>query len=196
MKAYCFLADNNRLNDGRKIKVGTTHKVGGVLVPLRNGIHASKHVADALVYSQGPELWRVELGGEVVRFGDNMCAREATYLANFNASKLLEAYMITCARDVAHLWDAPDIITEYFESGDESLRQVACDEAKAIAMSGFGARAIKAVCDSWYGGAGGDIVMAIVAARSVGKSADWGEIRKKQRRRLARMVNDEFKRLS
>ena len=36
-----------------------------------------------------------------------------------------------CALDVIHLWDAPEVVRRYLETGDESLRQEARDAAEA-----------------------------------------------------------------
>ena len=36
-----------------------------------------------------------------------------------------------CALQVIHLWDAPDVVREYLETGDETLRVVAWDAARA-----------------------------------------------------------------
>ena len=48
-----------------------------------------------------------------------------------------------CALDVIHLWDAPEVVRRYLETGDESLRQEARDAADAeeVALAKVAARA-------------------------------------------------------
>ena len=47
--------------DNRIIKIGRTHKVKGKIIPCLNGLHASKRIIDALIYSTGSIIWKVEL---------------------------------------------------------------------------------------------------------------------------------------
>ena len=55
-----------RYGDGRKIKVGITHKVNCEPILCQAGLHTSKTVLDALQYAPGNILFRVRLSGKIV----------------------------------------------------------------------------------------------------------------------------------
>lgn len=132
MKAWWF-SEGYTLphGDGRKIAVGTTHTVEGEIIPCERGLHASVIPLDALFYSRGNVVWRVELGGTIIPHdNDKHCASERTYLAGgIDASETLRKFARLCALDVVHLWDAPEIVVRYLKTGDESIRAAAGDAA-------------------------------------------------------------------
>ena len=119
-----------RYGDDRKIAVGVTHTVECNPVLCESGLHASPTVLDALIYAPGYILWRVTLGGTIVNGDDKSCGTERTYHARLDAADVLRAFARSCALDVANLWDCPDIVIKYLETGDESLR----DGANAAAL--------------------------------------------------------------
>ena len=124
-------------DDGRRIKVGVTHHVEGKIVPCANGLHASVRPLDALKYAPGPIVWRVRLSGTIVEHnGDKHAASERAYLAGgVDATDALRKFARLCARDVLHLWDAQDVVTRYLRTGDETIRVVARDAARAAALA-------------------------------------------------------------
>ncbi len=72
------------------------------------GLHASAHVFDALRYAPGPILCRVELGGEILRAPDKVCAERRTVLEMRDVSDDLHRFAIWCARRALDRVDEPD----------------------------------------------------------------------------------------
>ena len=91
----------------------------------REGLHASKRIMDALKYAPGATFCRVECGGEIIHDTDKLVCTERTILWRVDATEILREFARRCALDVIHLWDAPDIVVRYLNTGDESLRDAA-----------------------------------------------------------------------
>ena len=92
-RAFYFTKNRRlRYDDNRQITVGEKHSVDGELELCGNGLHASWRLIDALRYAPGGILYLVELGGEVLEDKDKLCARERTYLAEFDATDLLRDF--------------------------------------------------------------------------------------------------------
>ncbi|MBP6364389.1 MAG: hypothetical protein KA329_12820 [Novosphingobium sp.] len=143
MKAWYFSEVSCRLRhgDNRPIAAGVTHEVAGEPVLCERGLHASVRPIDALWYAPGPMIWRVELGGTIVKGDDKLCATERTYLWGFDATAMLREFARKCALDVIHLWAAPEVVKTYLKTGDESIRAAAGDAARAAAGDAAGAAA-------------------------------------------------------
>ena len=94
MRAYYFSSKDKKLGygDNRQIRKGRTHKVKGEIKLCENGLHASVKAIDALSYAPDCYLWIVELGGTIVESDDKVAASERTYIAGFNADKLLRDF--------------------------------------------------------------------------------------------------------
>ena len=183
MKAYYFSKEDKKLRhgDGRDIAIGVTHTVEGELELCGNGLHASKNVLDALSYAPGTHLWIVELSGDILHGEDKCCSRERTYIQHTEATDLLRVFARKCAIDVAHLWDDPDIVARFLQTGFENLEGDVLDAAFDAAWSS--ARAV-----AWAAArATGDSCGA--SAWAAAGAAAWAAARKKQRVRLSRMVN-------
>ena len=129
MLAWHFSAADKKLGngDGRLIVKGLTLKVDCEPVLCSIGLHASVKALDALKYAPGHYLWRVKLGGTIVRGDDKCVATERTALWGFDATNMLRHFARLCALDVVHLWDCPDVVKRFLESGDENLREAARD---------------------------------------------------------------------
>lgn len=117
-------------NDGREVVVGETLRVEGEPSLCEHGLHASKRLFDALGYapSSNLSLCRVTLGGTVKHDSDKSVGNERTVIAMLSpeaTEKLLRDFARWCALQVIHLWDAPDVVRQYLETGDESLRAAA-----------------------------------------------------------------------
>jgi len=127
-----FAEESRRLRygDGREIVVGKTHRVKCVPVLCEIGLHASERAFDALKYAPEPILYRVQLGGKIVRGNDKAVATSRKYLAEIDATPILRQFARKCALKVIHLWDAPRVVRDYLETGDESLRAAARDAAE------------------------------------------------------------------
>lgn len=132
MKAWYFSKTDRRLryDDNREIALGITHAVGGPLRPCEHGLHGSARLIDALRYAPGPIVWEVELSGEIAEHqdGDKCAATERTYLrGGIDVSEILRAFSRWAALSVASLWNMPNIVRRYLETGDKLLAAAAVD---------------------------------------------------------------------
>ena len=176
IKGWWFAPKNKKLanGDGRKIKVGSTHKIKGEIIPCRRGLHLSPKPLNALQYAPGPIIYRVKGGGIIKAHGapvDKYACSERTYIAGgIDASAMLWKFARLCALDVIHLWDAPDIVMKYLKTGDEKHRAAARGAPWAAAWDA-----------------------ARAAARDAARGAAWAAARdaarEKQNKRLSRMLN-------
>ena len=187
-RAYHFVGDT--LRDGRPVPPDgewLTHD--GPCVMCESGLHASEHPYDALQYAPGAILCLVEIEDEVARQDDKLLCRRRKIIARIDATQLLRRFARLCALDVIHLWDAPKIVLEYLETGDESKRAAAWaaagdaagDAAGAAAGDAAGAAAWAAAWDA-----------AWAAARAVARAVAGAVARAAQKKRFAEMVNAEF----
>ena len=172
---YHFTGDT--LRDGRPIPtVGAWLKHEGDIIVCQSGLHASKHPFDALQYAPGNKLHKVILRGDLKTHGepvDKYVGRERKIVASIDAEKLLRDFARWSALQVIHLWNAPQVVKDYLESGDESLRASAPDVARGAAWAA-----------AWD------------AARGVAWDAAWdAEFKKftnKARKKFASMAKEAF----
>jgi hypothetical protein len=93
--AWHFLSDDGRMQFGQreKIEAGKTYIADGrQLVLCSWGLHASEWAIDALSYAPGSLVCRVELGGEILRDTDKLCARERRVLWMADATIALHEF--------------------------------------------------------------------------------------------------------
>ena len=127
MKAWHFVGE--KLRDGRPVPPdGEKLTYDGPLVMCESGLHASIKIIDALGFAPGEVICRVECGGEIVTSDDKLICSERTILWRVDGGSLLREFARWCASQVIHLWDAPDVVKRYLETGDESLRAAARDD--------------------------------------------------------------------
>jgi hypothetical protein len=120
-----------KLRDGREIPAdGVTLKHKGDLVMCVSGLHASKRLIDALTYAPGNTVCRVRISGKVILDTDKLVASERTIIWRMNIEQLLRDFARKQALSVAHLWQMPDAVRRYLETGDELLRDAASDAAR------------------------------------------------------------------
>lgn len=137
MKAWHFTAD--KLRDGRPIPdIGVRLEHEGPLVVCQSGLHASVRIIDALQYAPGELIHRVECGGDRHEDDDKIVCRQRTILWTVDGGTVLRDFARHCALDVIHLWDAPDVVREYLETGSEELRAAAWAAAWAAARGAAG----------------------------------------------------------
>jgi hypothetical protein len=130
------------LRDGRPIPAdGVTLKHEGPVVLCESGLHASARIFDALAYAPGTTVCRVELSGTIFENEDKLAASERTIRWRMDATDVLNAFARRCALDVIHLWDAPEVVRTYLETGDGKLRAAACAAACAAARAAHSAAA-------------------------------------------------------
>lgn len=115
-------------NDGRRVRRNSVLTVQGDLELCRNGLHMSRRVLDALEYATTNQLWRVQSVGDVVEGDDKLCTSKRLHIAKIDAEPVLRKFARMCALDVIHLWDAPDVVTRFLKTGDESLRDAAWEK--------------------------------------------------------------------
>jgi len=164
--AWHFLASGDDgqpvLRDGRPLVVGQWYEHTGPLVMCKSGYHASIRAIDALGYAPGPWVSLCEIDGTIEYGNDKLVATRRRALWCYDATEVLRLFARQCALDVADLWEMPDIVRRYLETGDESIR----DTARYAA--GYAARAA-ARCAA--------IVAAWAAARDTAWAAAWDTAR-------------------
>jgi hypothetical protein len=167
MRAYHFTTDT--LRDGRPIPpIGKWLEYKGDIEPCVRGLHASEHPFDALKYAPGYMLHLVELEGDLKSHGnpvDKWVGRRRKIISTINVEELLREYARWCALQVIHLWDAPQVVREYLETGEKSLRK----EAYEAAYDAAAWAAYWAADDAAYWTA--DEVAARTAARAAARDA-------------------------
>jgi hypothetical protein len=158
--------------DGRKVVIGEALTVDGEIVPCMHGLHASVDPFDALQYAPGAILYRVRLSGTIVAHDkDKHAASERTAIAKRDSAQMLWAFARKVALSVIHLWDAPTIVREYLETGDESKRAAARAAARDAAWDAARAAAWDAARDAAW-----DASRA--AAWDAARDAAWDASRK------------------
>jgi hypothetical protein len=94
--------------DGRKIIAGRILSVDCEPRCCQRGLHCSRSIVDALSYSRGVMLCRVEVWGDVHEIDDNLCGTHRKTIAMANASTVLHEFAVWCARRALKLVDDPD----------------------------------------------------------------------------------------
>jgi hypothetical protein len=168
--AWHFVGDT--LRDGRPIPAdGEWLRHEGKIEPCKSGLHASVKLIDALQYAPGGTLCRVEMRGDLIEHdGNKIVARERRILWRFDATDMLRAFARQCALDVIHLWDAPQVVRDYLETGDENLRAAAWVAARDAAWVAARDGAWVAARDAAWDGARD-------AARAAARDAAWAAAR-------------------
>ena len=148
--AWHFTGD--KLRDGRPIPpVGEWLEHEGPIALCKSGLHASVDILDALRYAPGPILHRVELDGEIIEDEDKLVASRRKILWSVDLTDTLRAFARACALDVVHLRDCPDIVRQYLETGDESIRAAARSVAGALLVAAWptaGVASLAAACSA------------------------------------------------
>jgi hypothetical protein len=132
--AWHFVSD--KLRDGRSIPAdGVKLKHNGELVMCQTGLHASRVLLDALYYAPGYTVCRVRISGDVIEDTDKLVASERTIVWRVECKELLLEFARQQALKVAHLWEMPEVVRQYLETGDESLRPAANSAAYAASYA-------------------------------------------------------------
>ena len=197
MIGYHFTGE--KLRDGRPIPpIGEWLVHKGPVVPCQSGLHMSEHPFDALQNAPGPHLHRVELEGDLTPHGnpvDKWVGRRRRILASIDATGLLREFARWCARSVLHLWDAPEVVRRYLETGDESLRAAAWAAGAAAGAAGDAAgdaawaAAGAAAWAAWAAGAAAGDARAAAGAAAGDAGDAAGDA---QRAEFVRLVDREM----
>ena len=98
------------LRDGRPIPADReVLEQTGIILPCKNGLHASERVIDALQYAPGQTICRVGCSGTIRREDDKLAASRRVILWRIDGTDVLRKFARQFALDVAHLWDMPPI---------------------------------------------------------------------------------------
>ena len=163
--AYHFVGAT--LRDGRPVPPDGKWLVHrGEVVMCECGLHASRRPWHALQYAPGPVLCEVEIGPVVAEEADKLVTRRRKIVRRFDATDLLRQFARDEAWRVLHLWEAPEVVRRYLETGDETIRDAAGDAAWAAARDAAWAAARDA---AWA--AARDAAWA--AARDAAWAAAW-----------------------
>ncbi len=206
MLAWYFAPKNGRLayGDGRKIRKGVTHYVNSAPVVCQSGLHGNYRLIDALQYANSSIVYRIRLHGWKDSQNDKHCAQARTYLTDgVDIEDTLRAFARQCALDVIDRWDAPDVVRNYLETGDESIRQDAKSAARVAAwLAAWSAAEAEAEAEAWslareaaWSAAEAEAwSAAAAAARSAARvealASGWVEAWSAQNACLERIVND------
>ena len=171
------------LRDGTPIPaIGKWLTFEGTPIPCKCGLHASLDPFDALQYARGNMLHQVYLSGTIVSHGspiNKFSAQKRKIVATIDdAEPILRLFARRVALDVIHLWDAPPIVKDYLETGDESKRTAAAAAAGDASWAAAGTAAGTAArAASWAaaGDAAGDA--AGTAAGDAARAASWADKR-------------------
>ena len=180
--AWHWVRDNCTLLDGSPLEIGQRLVHKGNLKMCKSGYHASLKALDTLHYALGQICCRVEVGGEIILDTDKLVASERTALWAIDATEVLRSFARWCALEVVHLWNAPEVVRKYLETGREELQVATWSTTWSTAWStewnasgsaewnASGSAAKAAAMAAWAArGAGA----AIWAARGAG-AATWG----------------------
>ena len=91
MKAWHFVGE--KLRDGREIpKDGEWLIHEGPMKMCESGLHASTRIIDALKYSPGATICRVEISGETIKDEDKIVAKKRKILWRVNGEMILHEF--------------------------------------------------------------------------------------------------------
>ena len=189
--AWWFAAsDQLPHGDSRPIVIGESHSLCGDIIICGHALHASRHPFDALQYAPGPYLYKVRCWGDVIEQIDKLGARNREYIAMRNATDMLWKFARERALSLIHLWDAPEIVRRYLETGDETIKDAAWaaawdaggaarGAARDAAEAAARAAARAAGADAWYAAGAAAEAAAWGAARDAGGAgvAAWAAVR-------------------
>ena len=175
IEAWHFLASDKRFGygDGNLAAPGYVYSVDGPIALCSWGLHFSVRALDAVEYAPGSWVGRVIASGDIILGDDKGVATHRQYLWIADATETLRAFSRWSALQVINMWDAPDIVRRYLESGDESLRTAAraaaWDAARGAARAASRGAAWAAAWDA-----------ARAAARAAAWDAAWDAARAAQ----------------
>jgi len=175
--------------------------------PATYGLHASEQAIDALSYAPHNSriVSRVELDGCIIDDRDNYCASERTHLRVADCTEAVQRFARLCALDVIHLWDAPDVVRRFLETGDRAIVEAAwnaaMDAADAAWITARDARAVqaaRAAADAaWAAQDAWAAIGTATTAWAARRAAVWAAVnaavtvvRTKQNKRLEKMLFD------
>ena len=202
--AWHFAKDDYTMSygDGRKLEAGKTYRTiwpcNGKEKPTlcHAGMHGSLKALDALAYAPGSVVCLTEIYGNVQIGDDKIVGKSRKILKMANAEDTLGRFARLCALDVVHLWDAPQIVIDYLNTGDKKIQAGAARaawaaEAARAAWDAAEAAAEAAARAAWDAAE----AAAEAAARAAWAVRDAGAVRDAwaaQNKRLEAMLHENF----
>lgn len=201
IRAYHFVGKT--LRDGSPIpEDGEWLRLKGPISICRTGLHASRHVSDALQFAPAATLCLVDMSRDITEQKDKLVARCRRIVARFDATKLLRADARLSALSVLKYWEGevPQSVMDWLTTGDEQYRIAAWSAARSAS---WGAARSAAESVAWSASRSAAESVAWGASRSASESvawsAAWSEVRSAARSaardRLQASVDAQFARL-
>lgn len=128
IEAWHFVGDK-LLNCDPVPEDGVVLEYPSEIVMCSSGLHASRRIIDALCYAPGNTICRVQCNGEIIEDKDQLVCSRRTILWRIDGYNVLRKFSRLQALSVSHLWDIPQIVREYLDTGDELKRDAAWAEA-------------------------------------------------------------------
>ena len=167
MLAWRFAANNRRLEygDKRLIRTNSVLSVNGTPALCSHGMHGSRRIIDALNYSAGCTICRVEIWGKMDGGKDKVCGTHRKTLWWIDGTNVLHEFACRCAEDalnivdstdkrswnairVKRLWLAGRATTEELDAAMDAATAAAMDAATAAATAAARAAAWAAARDA------------------------------------------------
>ena len=121
----------NKLRDGREVPPdGEWLEHGGPIRCCESGLHACEHPFDALRYAPGFTLCLVVVEGIEDRQDDKVAARRRRIVKRIDMKEQILQFARDQAKKVLHLWDAPQVVIDFLNTGQNAS---AADAATAYA---------------------------------------------------------------
>jgi len=130
MKAWHFTGIDKKLqyNDNRTVILGKTITVDCEPKLCGVGLHGSTRIIDALQYAPGPVVWKVDIGGKVIKGDDKIVGTERTAIAGgIDITDILREfsrwYALQNVEKIKPYCNNKkyDLIIKWLKTGDEKL---------------------------------------------------------------------------
>jgi len=100
------------------------------VVPCIHGLHAGEDPFQALLFANnGNMVDIVELDGQIKEHGIGLnhkyVASHRTHIKRIDALPIIREFTRWCALRVIHLWECPEVVKQYLETGDPTLQKKA-----------------------------------------------------------------------
>lgn len=142
IKAWHFVANDRMLahQPGMEVAPGYIYSEDGPIAICQSGLHGSRKLHDALVYSPGSYLCRVEMWGEVTEHSDKIVARNRHVIAAKDVSSELRLSACWCVRQKWHLLTdersrSAIEVAERFARGESTREELAAASAAAYSAA-------------------------------------------------------------
>ena len=144
--AYHFTG--SKLRDGRDVPaIGEWLEHKGPAFLCQSGLHASRTPFQALSFAPGFQLHKVEIDGIVAETDDKLVATKRKIITSLDAKEIILSFARKQALSVIHLYDCPQVLREWLETGDPAKQKDAATAANASNVAAYAAFRQKAAED-------------------------------------------------